>query len=547
MQGLMQNRQLLISSLMRYAQQYYADVEVVTALGIDDTHRTDYGQVISRAGQLAHSLESLGIKQGDCIGTLAWNTYRHLELYYAVPGMGAVLNTINPRLHPEQISYIVNHAQDKYLFVDLDFLPLIEKISGTLEQIKGMVVLCAEQQMPEITWCNAICYEALIAAEATEFDWPEFEEDAAASLCYTSGTTGDPKGVLYSHRSVVLHSMATCMKDCMNMGADDVVMPIVPMFHVNAWGIPYSAAIAGSKLVFSGSDMSGQNVYRLLSEEGCTLALGVPTIWQLLANYAKTLPLVETSHLPVNEFVIGGSAASKQLITSLENLFNASVLHVWGMTETSPLGTVCRPSPKHSHLSQEELLTLKLKQGKPPFGVEAKIVDDFGKDIPWNGEECGDLLVRGPWVAKAYFRQEDTNALDAKGFFNTGDISVISADGWMNIVDRAKDVIKSGGEWISSIDLENVASEHSDIAQAAVIGIHHPKWQERPLLVCVAENGANPDKQDVLTFMTDKIAKWWMPDDVVFVNELPYNATGKIHKKKLREAFSDYSFPGGDA
>ncbi|GHA20662.1 long-chain-fatty-acid--CoA ligase [Arenicella chitinivorans] len=545
MHGLMQNRQLLVSSMVRYAQQYHSDVDVVTAIGADASIRTNYGQVIARAGQLANSLAKQGIKQGDCIGTLAWNNHRHLELYYAVPSMGAVLNTINPRLHSDQIRYIVNHAHDKYLFVDLDFLPLVEKVHVDIAQIKGIVVLCSEQQMPDIHWCDAICYESLIAQESADFDWPEFDEDTAASLCYTSGTTGDPKGVLYSHRSLVLHSIATCMKDCMNIGAEDVIMPIVPMFHVNAWGIPYSAAIAGSKLVLPGSDMSGKNVYRLLNEEHCTLTLGVPTIWQLLVDYAATLPLNETSRLPIREFVIGGSAASEQLITSLESLFDATVLHVWGMTETSPMGTVSRPSPKHRRLSKEELLAIKLKQGKPPFGVEAKIVDDDGIELPWNGDTCGQLLVRGPWVAKAYYRKEDMRVLSDDGFFNTGDISTISADGWMNIVDRAKDVIKSGGEWISSIDLENVAAAHPDISQAAVIGIHHPKWQERPLLVCVASEGANPNKNDVLSFMKDKIAKWWLPNDVVFVDELPYNATGKIHKKNLRESFNDYRFPAG--
>lgn len=543
MQGLMQNRQLLISSLMNYAQQYHAEVEISTAITPSEIHKTNYNQVIERAAQLAHALSELGVEPGDCVGTLAWNHYRHLELYYAVPGMGAILNTVNPRLFPEQISFIVNHAQDKYLFVDLDFLPLVERISREINQVKAIVLLCSKQQMPKIDWCDALCYEQLIAPQETHFDWPEFDEDTAASLCYTSGTTGDPKGVLYSHRSIVLHSMATCMKGCLNIGADDVVMPVVPMFHVNAWGIPYAAAIAGSALVFPGSDMSGQSIYRLLAEEGCTLTLGVPTIWQALVNYAKTLPESETSSLPVREFVIGGAAASRQLVESLEEVFSADVLHAWGMTETSPLGTLSRPNPRQAKLSADELLAIKLKQGRAPFGVEIKIVDDEGTELPWNGSASGHFMVRGPWVAKSYFKKDQASILDAEGYFATGDISTINPDGWMSIVDRSKDVIKSGGEWISSLDLENVAAGHPDIAEAAVIGIPHPKWQERPLLVCVAKPGAVPNRDDVLAFMAGKVAKWWLPDDLVLVDELPHNATGKIHKLKLREAFKDYHLP----
>lgn len=539
MLGLMQNRPLLISSLIQYAHKYYADIEISTAISASDTHRTDYGTVISRAAQLAHGLVRLGVEQGDCVGTLAWNNYRHLELYYAVPSMGTILNTINPRLFSEQIEYIVNHAQDKYLFVDRDFLPLIEAISADIEQVRGIVVLCNKDEMPDIAWCHAICYEDLLENQSSHFDWPELDEDTAANLCYTSGTTGDPKGVLYSHRSIVLHSMASCIKDCLNLGGEDVVLPIVPMFHVNAWGVPYSAAIAGCKLVFAGADMSGQNVYRLLRQEGCTVALGVPTIWQLLVDYAETLAVDETSALAIREFVIGGAAASKPLVQSLERVFGAEVVHAWGMTETSPLGTLSRPLLKHRQLPAEDVLAIKLKQGKPPFGVEVKIVDDEGVELPWDGVTNGHFKVRGPWVAKAYFRNEEKQILDAEGYFATGDISTVGPEGWMTIVDRSKDVIKSGGEWISSIDLENIAAGHPGIKAAAVIGIPHPKWQERPLLVCVAKPDAHLSKEDVLSFMDDKVAKWWLPEDVIFVSELPYGATGKIHKMKLREIFRD--------
>lgn len=544
MQGLMQDRQLLISSLINYAQQYHADVVISTSVAQSQTHRTHYGQVTARAAQLANALAALGIKRGDRIGSLAWNNYRHLELYYAVPGMGAVLNTINPRLFPEQISFIINHAEDKYLFVDLDFLPLIEKIRPHISQVKGIILLCSRQQMPDIDWSKAFCYEDLIATEESRFDWPEFDEKTAASLCYTSGTTGDPKGVLYTHRSIVLHSMVTCMKGCLNMGADDAVMPIVPMFHVNAWGIPYAAAIAGSRLVFPGSDMSGKNIYNLLRGEGCTLALGVPTIWQALLNYAQTRPSIETSRLPVREFVIGGAAASRQLVESLENTFDAQVVHAWGMTETSPLGTLSRPNSKQRTLSAEELSLLKLMQGRPPFGIEMKIVDEDGADVPWDGNSCGHFKVRGPWVAESYFKKDRTPILDDNGFFATGDISTINAEGWMSIVDRSKDLIKSGGEWISSLALESVAAGHSQIKEAAVIGIPHSKWQERPLLICVAKPGVVPEKKDVLAYMEGKVAKWWLPNDLVFVDELPHNATGKINKLQLREIFKEYSFTG---
>lgn len=542
MLGLMQDRPLLISSLVRHAEIYNKDNEIVTAAVEGGIHRTTYGEVCKRSAKLAHALKNMGIDGNSCISTLAWNTYRHLELYYGVPSMGAVINTVNPRLFPEQLVYILNHSDSSILFLDLTFVPMIEALADQLPGIKSYVIMTDRDHMPETSLTGVICYEEMIAGQPDSYDWPELDENTAAGLCYTSGTTGNPKGVLFSHRSTVLHCYGTSMKDNMGIGSDDTVFPIVPMFHVNAWGVPYGAAMTGCKLVFPGAIMTGENFFNLIKDEDCTLALGVPTIWLALLQHVKTLDNQNYSDLAIEGFVIGGSAAPESLIKELETTFGAEVIHAWGMTETSPLGSATHILKKHVGLSDEQKMAIKLKQGRPPFGIEMKIVDDEAVELPRDGVAFGRLLVRGPWVTKEYFKQPDLTILDEDGYFDTGDVSTLDADGYMAIVDRSKDVIKSGGEWISSIDLENVAVGHPDIAEAGVIGIHHAKWQERPLLICVAAGDTPPSKQSVLDYMEGKIAKWWMPDDVVFIEEMPHTATGKILKLELRKIFKDYAF-----
>lgn len=542
MLGLMQDRPLLIKTILEHAALYNRGGEVVTKTVEGGIHRTNYGEVTDRAAQLGHALQKLGIGQGDCVSTLAWNTHRHLELYLAVPSMGAVLNTVNPRLFPEQLSYILNHSDCKILFLDLTFVPLVEKLAEHFPRVKNFVIMTDRDHMPDSSLPDLLCYEDIIEGGPTQYDWPDLDENTAAGLCYTSGTTGEPKGVLYSHRSTILHSYCLCTKDGLSVGNSDCIMPIVPMFHVNAWGIPYAAAISGSKLVFPGADMTGENFFNLLRDEGCTLSLGVPTIWLALLQHVDTLEDKDFSDLPIEGFVIGGSAAAPSLIERMEKTFGATVLHAWGMTEISPLGSVNRLLPKHDKLSGKEKMALKVKQGRPPFGLEMKIVDDEGVELPRDGKAFGRLVVRGPWVAKAYFKQDDLNILDENDYFDTGDVSTLDPDGYMTIVDRSKDVIKSGGEWISSIDLENVALGHPEVTEAAVIGIAHPKWQERPLLIILARQGTNPTKEDILNYLKGKIAKWWTPDDVVFVDQMPHTATGKIQKRDLRNTFKDFSF-----
>ncbi|NOZ43519.1 MAG: long-chain fatty acid--CoA ligase [Alphaproteobacteria bacterium] len=542
MLGLMQDRPLLITTIMEYAATYHPDHEIVTRAVEGGIHRTNYGEIAQRAARLAHALTRLGIHQGECISTLAWNSYRHLELYLAVPGMGAILNTVNPRLFPEQISYILNNSAARILFLDLTFLPQIEKLADKIPAVEKIVIMTDRAHMPATSLDNILCYEELVAAEDTRFDWPELDENTAAGLCYTSGTTGDPKGALYSHRSTVLHSLSACTRDSLGLSSAEVVLPIVPMFHVNAWGTPYAATLSGARLVLPGAEMTGENFYNLMRDEGCTIALGVPTIWLALLQYVATLKDQDLTSLPIKNFIIGGSAAAPSLIDSLEKTFDATVIHAWGMTETSPLGSVNRPLAKYAHLSDQQKMAIKVKQGRPPFGIEMKIVDDDGHDLPHDGVAFGRLMVRGPWVAKGYFKQPELNILDDDGYFDTGDVSTLDPDGYMTIVDRSKDVIKSGGEWISSIDLENIALGHPQVAEAAVIGIAHPKWQERPLLIIVPNAGETPTKQDILDYLQGKIAKWWTPDDVVFIEEMPHTATGKTQKRALRTLFSDFTF-----
>ncbi len=544
MRGLMQDRPLLISSLIEYAAQYHGSTEIVSRTVEGPIHRYDYAEARRRSMRLANALAALGIRAGDRVGTLAWNGYRHFELYFAVSGSGAVLHTINPRLFPEQIAYIANHAEDRYLFVDLTFVPLLEDLAAELTSVEGIVVMTDQAHMPETALENAICYERLMAEAVDGFEWPEFDENTASSLCYTSGTTGNPKGVLYSHRSTVLHSYAACMRDVVGLGADDVVMPVVPMFHANSWGIAYAAPMSGAKLVLPGARMDGESIHELLVSERVTVSAGVPTVWLMLLQYLRD----SGKDLPdFKRCVIGGSAAPRSMILAFETEYDTTVLHAWGMTEMSPLGTVGTMTPALRALPYEDQLDYKEKQGRGVYGVEMKIVDDDGNELARDGEAFGHLMVRGPWIAQGYFKDEGGGILDGDDWFDTGDVATLDASGFMHITDRAKDVIKSGGEWISSIDLENLAVGHPAVAEAAVIGVAHPKWDERPLLVVVRAPGAEIEGSEILDFMEGKIAKWWMPDDVVFVDELPHTATGKIQKVTLREMFQDHRLPTVDA
>ena len=543
MQGLMQDRPLLISSLIDHANAFHPDAEIVSRTVEGPVHRCTYGDIHRRSKQVANALTALGVKPGDRIATLAWNGYRHMELYYGVSGAGAVLHTINPRLFPEQITFIANHAEDKYLFFDLSFTPLIEKLGPSMKSVKGFVAMTDRAHMPAIGVPNLICYEELVGAQSSDYEWPVFDERTASSLCYTSGTTGNPKGVLYSHRSTVLHSYATCMTDGLGLSAVESALLVVPMFHVNAWGMPYAGAMSGAKLVMPGPALDGKSVYQLMKDEEVTLALGVPTVWLMLFQHVDTADVDPKHELTLKRVVIGGSAAPRAMSEKFATKFGAFVVHAWGMTEMSPLGTVCNLLPKHRGRDLSARLDLQAKQGRPMYGVEMKINDDEGRRLPHDGAAFGHLMVRGPWITSGYFKGDGGQILDADGFFDTGDVATIDPDGYMQITDRSKDVIKSGGEWISSIELENAAMGHPAIAEAAVIGIAHAKWQERPVLIVVRKPGADVTRDDVLKFLEGKMAKWWMPDDVVFVDELPHTATGKLLKTKLRETFKDYQLP----
>ncbi len=549
MLGLMQKEPLLISSLIKYAALYHGDTEIVTRTIEGPIHRYSYRDLHGRSKRLANALTRLGVGQGDRIGTLAWNTYRHMELYYGVSGMGAVLHTINPRLFPEQIEYIANHAEDQFIFVDLTFVPLLEALADKLTSVKGYVVMTDRAHMPaDCKLPNLHCYEDLLAAESDDFDWPEFDENTASSLCYTSGTTGNPKGVLYSHRSTVLHSFAVCMKDCLGLSSYDNALIIVPLFHANAWGIPYAAAMCGAKLVFPGAKLDGASVHDLLKTEQCNFSLGVPTVWLMFFQHLDANPDIDVkADIKLQRVVIGGSAAPRAMIERFWNQLGAYVVHAWGMTEMSPLGTTGTLLPKHAQLSDRERFDVQSKQGRVVYGVETKIIDDDGNELPRDGVAFGNLMVKGPWITAGYFKGDGGEILDGDGFFNTGDVATLDPDGYMQITDRAKDVIKSGGEWISSIDLENAAVGHPAVQEAAVIGVYHAKWQERPLLICVKKEGQEVDREQMLAFLEDKVAKWWLPDDVVFVDQLPHTATGKLLKTKLRQDFAEHKLPTADA
>ncbi|MRV70243.1 long-chain-fatty-acid--CoA ligase [Duganella sp. FT92W] len=543
MLGNMQHQPLLISSLITHAARCHPNGEIVSRTTEGPVHRTTYGAVARRAQQLANALARLGVREGDRIATLAWNGYRHMELYYGVSGMGAVLHTVNPRLFAEQLEYIINHAEDQYVFFDTGFTQLLEQLAPKIPGIKGFVAMTDRAHMPTSALPNLLCYEDLLAAESDDYAWPVFNENNAAALCYTSGTTGHPKGVLYSHRSSVLHAMAACTVDGMGIGAADSLLVVVPMFHVNAWGTPYAGAMCGAKLVFPGPALDGKSVYALMRDEKVSLALGVPTVWLGLFQYVEQHGLRPKEELCLRRVLIGGSAAPAAMIGTFEIAYGADVIHAWGMTELSPMGTICCLQPKHGQLDAAERMKVREKQGRAVFGIAMKIVDDDGAELPHDGKAAGRLLVRGPWVAAGYFRHEGGQAIDADGWFDTGDVANIDADGYMHITDRAKDVIKSGGEWISSIDLENAAMGHPAVAEAAVIGIAHPKWQERPLLVVVPKAGHAVSSGILLAYLEGKVAKWWLPDDVQFVDQLPHTATGKLQKLTLREMFRDYRFP----
>ena len=540
MHGLMMNMPLLISSLIRHASEHHSDTEIVSRLTEGGIHRYTYSDAHTRSRQLANALLKLGIKPSDRVGTLAWNGFRHFETYFAVSGMGAVLHTINPRLFPEQIAYIVNHADDQYVFFDITFAPLIDAIAPHCEKVKGWVAMTDRAHLPAMETSGVLCYEELIAASSDQYEWPILDENTASSLCYTSGTTGNPKGVLYSHRTTILHTYAIALPDVMNLSARDVILPVVPMFHVNAWGTPYACAMVGAKIVFPGAGLDGASLHELFENEGVTLSAGVPTVWLGLLNYVKQNNLKFST---MNRTVIGGSACPPAMIKTFQDDYGVRVLHAWGITELSPLGTLNTFKEKHFKLSEAERFAIQQKQGRAIFGVEMRIVGSDGKDLPHDGKAFGDLLVRGPWIVREYFKSEGGNPLTPDGWFPTGDVATIDPDGFMQITDRSKDVIKSGGEWISSIDLENLALAHPDVAEAAVIGIVHPKWDERPLLIVVKKAGAVVSKDDLLKFFEGKIAKWWMPDDVAFVDQLPHTATGKLLKTKLREDFKDYRLP----
>ena len=540
MLGMMQDRPLLISSLIDYAALYHGDVEVVSRSIEGPIHRTTYAQVHQRSKQLAQALIGLGVEMGDRVATLAWNGYRHLECYYGVSGMGAVLHTVNPRLFPEQIAYIANHADDKIILTDLTFVPLLEAIADQLAGVEAFIIMTDRAHMPQTSLPHVHCYEELLEAQNGDYTWPGFDENTASSLCYTSGTTGNPKGVLYSHRSTLLHSFSSTSRDVLGLYSGDTVLPVVPMFHVNSWGIAYTAAMCGTKLVLPGMGMDGASLFELLDGEKVTISAGVPTVWlmllQFLAENNKTLPHMERT-------VIGGSAAPASMIEAFENDHDVTVVHAWGMTEMSPLGTICTMKPKMAAWSYDDRLAVKLKQGRTVYGVDMKITDDDGNELPRDGAAFGHLMVRGPWVTAGYFKGEGGAVIDAEDWFDTGDVATLDANGYMQITDRSKDVIKSGGEWISSIELENIAVGHEAVAEAAVIGIAHPKWDERPLLIIVRNQGSTVKGPEILAFMKGKIASWWMPDDVAFVDEIPHTATGKIQKLVLREQFADYKLP----
>ncbi|GJJ02029.1 long-chain-fatty-acid--CoA ligase [Duganella rhizosphaerae] len=535
--GQMMRRPLLISSLLRHADRYFGQREIVSRNEDGSLHRYTWRDCHTRTRRMANALSALGVRMGERVATLAWNGYRHLELYYAVSGSGAVLHTVNPRLHPEQLAWIINDADDQLVFFERSFLPLIAAIAPLCPSVKAFIMLGCRADLPPDT--SVMTYEELIGAHGDDYTWPVFDEDAASSLCYTSGTTGHPKGVLYSHRSTILHSYASVMPDALNLSARDCVMPVVPMFHVNAWGLPYTCALAGAKLVLPGCALDGCSLYQLMEQEGVTFSAGVPTIWMGLLDHVRANGLRFSTFART---VIGGSACPPAMSDAFRDDYGIEVVHAFGMTELSPVATTCTLQAQHLALPPAEQRRVLQAQGHVLFGVDMKIIDDDGAELPWDGESSGHLMMRGPWVLDSYFKQAPGGAL-RDGWFPSGDVAVIDADGYMRITDRSKDVIKSGGEWIGSIELENIAMTHDAVRLAACIGISHPKWDERPLLVVVREPGATLDRETLLGYYEGKIARWWTPDDVVFVDALPIGPTGKVLKNHIREQFRDHRLP----
>ncbi|MBX3490611.1 3-(methylthio)propionyl-CoA ligase [Parvibaculum sp.] len=544
MKGLMQDWPLRVTTIIDHAARFHGDREIVTRSVEGPITRTTYKEVHLRARKVAQALTKLGVKEGDVVATMAWNTARHLEAWYGIMGMGAVCHTLNPRLFAEQLVYIVNHAEDKIVFLDLTFVPILEGIADQLPKVKAYVIMTDKAHMPQTKLKNALCFEEIVEAEDGNFKWAEVDENAACGLCYTSGTTGNPKGVLYSHRSNVLHSMAANMGDALGMKSTDAILPVVPMFHANAWGIAFAAPAVGAKIVMPGANMDGASIYELLDTEKVSVTAAVPTVWLMLLQYLEK----SGAQLPaLNRVVIGGSAAPRSMIEVFEKNYDVKVFHAWGMTEMSPMGTLGALKAGMEDLPLEKQIDVKVKQGRAIYTVEMKITDDDGNELPSDGKAFGHLMVRGPAISGSYLKGEGGNILDKDGWFDTGDVATIDPGGYMQITDRAKDVIKSGGEWISSIEIENLAVGHPKVTEAAVIGIVHPKWDERPLLIVIPKEGEKPTKEEILRYMDGKIAKWWMPDDVVFVTEIPHTATGKIQKLALREQFKDYKLPTATA
>ncbi len=544
MLGLMQDWPLLLHRIIDHAAKFHGERKVITRSIEGPIVESNYAQIRGRALKVAQRLEQDGIKLGDRVATLAWNTWRHMEAWYGITGIGAIYHTVNPRLFPDQIIWIVNHAADRVMMVDLTFVPLLEKIADKLPTIERYIVLTDAAHMPQTTLKNAVAYEDWIAQADGDFTWKSFDENTAAGMCYTSGTTGNPKGVLYSHRSNTLHSMMAATPDAMACSSRDVILPVVPMFHANCWGLALTAPMCGATVVMPGCKMDGASIYELLDTYKVSFTAAVPTVWlMLLQDLEKT-----GAKLPhLKRVVIGGSACPRAMTKTFQDVYGVEVIHAWGMTEMSPLGSLCTVKPDYADLGGDALLDLQMKQGHPPFGVDMRIADDAGRDVPWDGKAFGRLKVRGPAVAKSYYKGEGAEAFEADGWFDTGDVATMDPHGYMQITDRAKDVIKSGGEWISTIDLENLAVGHPKVAEAAAIGVTHPKWDERPLLVIVLKKGESATRDDILGFMQGKVAKWWMPDDVVFVDEIPHTATGKIQKMALRKQFESYRLPGVEA
>ena len=548
MQGLMQQSALTVDTILDHARRWHGDREVVTRSVEGPIVRTTYAQIHDRAKRLSNALLGMGIRLGDRVATLAWNSGRHMEAWYAIMGIGAVCHTLNPRLHPDQIAWIINHAEDRIIFVDLTFVPILEQILPNCPSVEHVVVMTDHEHMPAfqlkgvptMKWQGAHTFETLVEGSAPDCAWGGFDENTAAGLCYTSGTTGDPKGVLYSHRSNYLHTLVGLQADVLGISATDTVLPVVPMFHANAWGIAFAGPGVGAKLVMPGAKMDGASIHELIETEGVTFSAAVPTVWQMLLQH---LDATNGKLTRLKKVVIGGSACPESIIRGFHDRYGVDVLHAWGMTETSPLGTLGSPNARVAGLSYDERMAYKLKQGRPPLGIDLRLTDDEGRDLPHDGKTFGHLMVKGPFVVREYFKGAGGKILDGKGYFDTGDVATIDPEGFMQITDRAKDVIKSGGEWISTIDIENIAVGHPAVELAAVIGVAHPKWDERPLLLIKLKPGAHATKEEILRFLEGKIAKWWMPDDVAFVDDIPLGATGKIDKKLIRERMKDYVLP----